>query len=366
MTILSRKRHGLALQMCAWRGGRRRSPWWGGFVLSLVLPLSTFFFLLTGPHTAGSALCWTLPIWILIAADRWGPTEQRRVPHTATQGFFDGLLYAAAALQGLNILIMGMMISRLDWADSAGIITSFVNLLVLRILGGTNACCSVIAPAHELIHRRSRWQRRLGRLLLMTVFYDHFYVAHRLGHHARLGSREDPSTSAIDEGYQEFLWRSVKGQWRLAWRLQPRTVLRGLTFQILLALAYGWIFGPLALFMWLYISAVAIRLLEAVNYFQHFGLTQESGRSAVTAWRCDSAISLFLFMGLPRHADHHRRPWVHYPNLEVSEEGPSLPLGYLGTAIWVKNAGRSYRLWAVREVRQWRSRRVPAPGMGEV
>ncbi len=347
-------------------GKSRRLPWWGGFALSLVLPLSTLFFLLTGPHTAGSALGWTLPVWMLIAADRWGPAEQRRVPHTAPHGFFDGLLYAAAALQGLNILAMGMMISRLGWADSAGIITSFVNLLVLRILGGTNACCSVIAPAHELIHRRSRWQRRLGRLLLMTVFHDPFYVAHRRGHHARLGSREDPSTSAIDEGYQEFLWRSVKGQWRLAWRLQPRTVLRGLSFQVILALGYGWVFGPLALFMWLYISAVAIRLLEAVNYFQHFGLTQGSGRSAVTAWRCDSAISLFLFMGLPRHADHHRRPWVHYPNLEVSEEGPSLPLGYLGTAIWVKNACRSYRLWAVREVRRWRVRRIPAPGSGVV
>lgn len=363
MILLSKKGHCISLRWSAWSIPR---PWWGGFALSLVLPLSTLVFLFTGPHLASSALCWTLPVWALIAADRWGPTERRQVPPRVSPRFFDGLLYATTLLQGLNVLAMGLMITRLNWTDNAEIINSLTDLLVLRILGGTNACCSVIAPAHELIHRRSRWQRRLGRLLLMTVFYEHFYVAHRSGHHARLGSREDPSTSAIDEGYSEFLWRSVKGQLLLAWRLQPRTVLRGVSLQFMVALAYGWAFGPLSLFMWLYVSVVAIRLLEAVNYFQHFGLTQDSGLSSVTAWRCDSAISLFLFMGLPRHADHHRRPWVHYPHLEVSAGGPSLPLGYLGTAIWVKNDCRGYRLWAVRELGRYEARRLPAPGLDTI
>ncbi|MGZ8966264.1 fatty acid desaturase, partial [Methylomagnum sp.] len=239
-------------------------PWWWGFGLSLFLPVSTLAFLVSGPHGMGAALLWTLPVWLLILADRFGPTERRLVPATAPHGFFDGLLYALAALQVLNVLGLGFMVASLAWATGADVGASLVNLLALRILMGTNSCCAAIAPAHELIHRRKRWQRWLGRLLLVTVGYDHFYVAHRLGHHARLGSGADPSTARPDESYGAFCRRSCLGQWRIAWRYEPRAVGRGLAVELALLAGFGWAFGPLAAFMWLYQALVAVRLLEAV------------------------------------------------------------------------------------------------------
>lgn len=318
-------------------------PWWWGFGLCLLLPAWTFGFLVSGPHEPWAALAWTWPVWALIAADRFGPEERRLVPATAPRAFFDGLLYALAALQVMNILGLGYLVSRLSFATIPEIWEGLANLLAVRILVGTNSCCGAIAPAHELIHRRRRWQRLLGRSLLMTVCYDHFFVAHRLGHHARLGSGEDPSTARLDESYPAFFRRSVRRQWQIAWQVGRRTVLKGLAAELLLLTVFGIWFGPLALFMLLYQAVVAVKLLEAVNYFQHLGLTLDSGRSAATAWRSDSAVSLFLFLGLNRHADHHRRPAVPYPELRALPNGPELPYGYLGMALWIKNRSDGYR-----------------------
>ena len=330
-------------------------PWWSGFALSWLLPVTTLAFAVTGPYPWATALAWTSPVFGLILADLWGPAECRQVPRTAPRWFFDGILLGLAGLQIANMLAMGWMVSHLDWADSGTLPTTLVNLVALRILGGTNVCCSVIGPAHELIHRSARWQRRLGRWLLMTCFYDHFYVAHRVGHHARLGTGDDPSSALASETYPAFLRRSLRGQWTIAWRHQPRAVLFGLAIELTLIAAYALAFGWLACFVWGYLNGVGIRLLEAVNYFQHFGLRRSPGRRTPTAWRCDSAVSLFLFLGLPRHADHHRRPGVNYPDLEVSTDGPCLPCGYLGMAIWVKNASGSFRRWALRAA-------APEPG----
>jgi len=336
-----------------------RLPWWSGFSLALVLPVTVLIFLLSGPHGIASALLWTLPVCLLIAADHWAPSELRPVPRTAPRWFFDGILYGLAALQLINLIVLGMMVSRLHWTGTLDAVTALTNLLAMRILVGTNVCCAVIAPAHELMHRRSHWQRWLGRLLLMTVCYDHFFVAHRLGHHARLGSQEDPSTAETHESYEEFFRRSLRRQWQIAWQRQPRSLARGLILECALMAFYLMAFGGLAAFMLGYVNLVAVRLLEAVNYFQHFGLTLVRGQSRVTAWRCDSAVSLFLFLGLTRHADHHRHPAKTYPELVDSPNGPHLPLGYLGMAIWVKNDSKGYRKWALRGL----AASKPQPGM---
>jgi alkane 1-monooxygenase len=341
-------------------GKPRRSwspAWWWGFGLSLFLPAATLAFLLSGPHEIIPALLWTLPTWLLIAADRFGPTEVRQVPASAPRGFFDGLLYALVILQLANVLALGGMVAQLTWNGWGEFWVSVANLAAVRTLVGPDFCCAAIAPAHELIHRRDRRQRRLGRLLLMSVGYDHFYVAHRAGHHPRLGSADDPSTALAGESYGDFVRRSVAAQWRLAWRTEPRSVGRGLLLELACFAGYGLVFGPLALVVLAWQCVVAVRQLEVVNYFQHFGLTLESGHAGATAWHTDSAVSLFLFLGLTRHADHHRRPAVPYPDLRAYDDQPRLAFGYMGMAVWVKNRGEDYRRWAAETL----AGRLPEP-----
>ena len=323
---------------------KEQTSWfWLGYVLALLLPCLNLAFLLTGPEVLSKVWLWTVPLALLIGLDQFGPREVRRVPENIPTLFFEGILYLLALLQVANILALGFFVRDLSATFHGDYLFLIVNLLVVRILGGTNACCSVIAPAHELIHRKSRWQRWLGRALLISVFHDPFYVTHRLGHHLQLGGEGDPSMVRDHEDYEHFFRRTLRDQWRLAWLMKPRATLLGMVLSVLYAGIFFGVFGALAFFMLVYQSMVAIRLLEAVNYFQHLGLSKQSGFSEHTAWHCDRAVSLFLFVGLSRHADHHRHPQRTYSQLEEEGQGPLLPGGYLCTAIWVKNASRNYR-----------------------
>lgn len=322
-------------------------PWWWGFGMALILPLSLLGFLISGPHGLEAAVAWLIPVPCLILLDCVSGPEQRIVPSKGGQTLVSVILGLIAMLAPLNLLALGAYVANLpDSFVAADWWVTGLDLLALRMLGGTTLCCSVIAPAHELMHRRSRWVRRVARGLLILVFSDAFYFAHGGGHHHYLGSPQDPSTAHLGETYPDFFKRSLWAQWQMAFRLHPKSLVHGVLIESLLLVGFGLAFGVIAALVWLYLSWVAIRLLEAVNYFQHYGLTEASGAGHLTAWRCDGAVSFFLFLGLTRHADHHRRPMVPFTELKLGDEGPKLPLGYLGTAVWVKNHSRSYGRFA--------------------
>lgn len=313
--------------------------WWLGYLLSLALPLSALSFFSLGPWSWWQALAWTLPVWLLIAADSYSP-PLRHAPPTHLPGWpFDAILYTHSLLQPLNILAMALLVSQTQWGDAAQMIDSTANLLAVRILMGTTSCSAAIAPAHELIHRRSRWRRLLGRMLLCSVLYDHFAVTHSRLHHRHVNGEQDPASAKPKETYEAFFRRTLITQWRAAWALNRAATLRGMAFEALLLALIGGVFGPLALLMFVYQALAAVRLLEAVNYFQHWGLR---GRKPA-AWVCDSAVSLFLFLGLPRHADHHRHALKPYQCLRCKDDGPRLWQGYLGMALLVKNRCGAFR-----------------------
>ncbi|HLF95960.1 MAG TPA: fatty acid desaturase [Methylococcaceae bacterium] len=327
--------------------------WWAGFLASLVLPVTTLAFLAGGPKPWHEALLWTLPVWTLIAADHCSPALTRDPPKGLADWPFDLLLCLLAALQFANVIALAAFAAQTQWQSAGTVGVSLVNLLAARILTGTNSCCAAIAPAHELIHRRSRFMRLLGRLLLWTVFYDHFAIAHARFHHRRWGTRRDPSIARPGESYRAFLLRTLPAQFRLAWRADARGVLIGLAGETLLAVLIAVQFGWVALAMFFYQAAVAVRLLEAVNYFQHWGL-QAKDASHPVAWVGASAVSQFLFLGLPRHSAHHRRAGETYPRLRFDPDGPRLPYGYLWMAVLVKNADRRYQTLAGEQLREWR------------
>lgn len=306
-------------------------------------------FLLTGPHDADQVIVWLLPVPVLVLMDSLPWREPQGHPGRQFENKASAILALIAILAALNVLALGHFVSvLLDPSTHQEVWVLLLDLLALRMLGGTTFCCAVIAPAHELMHRRSRWVRRLSRAMLMLVFADVFYLSHGAGHHRHLGSKRDPSTARSGETYPLFLKRSLKAQWYLAKEYFPIAFRRGVITQLVLLLSFTLAFGIPAAMVWVYLSGVAICLLEAVNYFQHYGLIEGTGFEKHTAWRCDRGVSFFLFLGLTRHSDHHRRPKATCTELRHLGEGPELPLGYLGTAIWVKNHSRSYGRMADR------------------
>ncbi len=334
-------------------------PWWSGYGLALVIPLTTLAYLVTGPWGLSESLLFTIPLWCLLALDYFGPDEARHVSIETRRGLFDGLLYLLAGLHFVNLLVMGARIAQFSLDTPQDIAIAGVQLVVIRVLMGTASCTSAIAPAHELIHRASKWDRWLGRWLLITVFHDPFFYAHRIGHHAELGHPGDPSTPRRGERYGTFCWRSIRAQWQIARQQVPRGFYQGLAIKGVLAGIYGVYFGPLALFAWLYVSMVGVRLLEAVNYFQHYGLGSVNGSGwAQRAWHCRSGVSLMLFLGLTRHEAHHLEPKIPYQALKSVDGAAVLPHGYLAMAFWVKNASRGFMAWADTQL----DRRVLEPG----
>ena len=108
----------------------------------------------------------------------------------------------------------------------------------------------------------------------------------------------------------------------------------------------GFVFGPAALLVFVLQALVAIRLLEAVNYFEHYGL-QRSGKKVrpVDSWDSDSWVTLFALVGLSRHADHHAYAARPYQSLRLWDESPKLPCGYLAMVVLVLfDDGKARRL----------------------
>ncbi|MEW6039393.1 MAG: fatty acid desaturase [Pseudomonadota bacterium] len=349
MSILSKSRPG-----AIWP-----PPWWTGYGLSLVFPLAVLGFLASGPHRPLAALLWTLPMLLLLLAEYFGPAETRTMPESAPAPFFDALLYLLAILQLVNLFALGRMVSQLGWNSVSEVAASLADLLAVRAMVSADFVSAGICPAHELIHRRSAGQRRLGRLLLATLGYDHFYLAHKLGHHARLGTADDPSTAFRGESFEGFYRRGLRQQWRIAWSLRRGAALAGMAFELAWLALYAALFGPLAVLVLLHQARGAVRTLESVNYFQHYGLTEASGHGKAVAWRNDSAVSLFMFLALTRHADHHLRPGVRFAALHAAAEGPKMPYGYMGMALWVQRRNESYRTWAECQLDLERGRSEP-------
>ena len=147
------------------------------YLSSFFFPVCVVWFLAAGPHAAGAAIAWTLPLWLLLAVDWFSPKidpEQRG--QVLADGYYDAILYFLAFLHFLIIGLLLVTASQLHWQSMHAAATSIVNLIVMRILVGTTSGSSAIIVAHELIHRRQRHLRVLGRLLLYTVCYEHFVL----------------------------------------------------------------------------------------------------------------------------------------------------------------------------------------------
>ena len=308
-------------------------------LLCFVLPLTSFAFVVTAPHASGVGW-WLLPLGLSLLADLLSPGE-RRQPAKALPGWpFDSVLYALTALQIANVVLAARLIGItgfFDWHTPVAV-----------LLVGVNSGYSGIVVAHELIHRREAHWRFLGRVLMGLVLYEHFSTEHVRGHHVRVGTPEDPATARYGESFVAFFRRTVPGQWRSAWRLETRRlgdehmrltdprllrsrVVQGFIAQWAFAFGLAALFGWSAFFFHFLQASIAIRLLECVNYFEHWGLVRRGKRvDPIDSWDTESWFTLYTLVGLSRHADHHAFAVRPYQQLRHMDASPKLPRGYFG------------------------------------
>ncbi|HVP30197.1 MAG TPA: alkane 1-monooxygenase [Myxococcota bacterium] len=335
---------------------------WGKHLLAFVLPASSLAFLLSAPHRWYFALPWLLVILVSLAIDKLASGELRQPAKDLPDWPFDAVLYVLVVLQlaTVGLLVRMVALQGLFSMDS----------LVGLLLVGVNSGYSGIVVAHELIHRREARFQWLGRLLLCSVLYEHFYTEHLRGHHNRVGTAEDPATARFGETFRQFWRRTVPGQFRSAWRLEtkrlgdelmkpwdPRLlrsrVVHGLVVEWGVALAILFLVGPGAFAIYLLQALIAVRLLEAVNYFEHWGLVRTGRRvTPIDSWDTDSWFTLYTLVGLSRHSDHHANASRPYAQLRHFSESPKLPSGYFGMVDMVLFRNAEFRERMTEELRR--------------
>jgi len=325
--------------------------------LAFLMPVYTLLWGLGAPHDA--PILWLVPIVLAIGFDFFA-APHRAQPIAGNDWAFDAALFALAGLQGINVVLLGIAAARMGWTPE---------LWLGIFLVGSASGYSAIVVAHELVHRPQARYRNLGRLLLMTVLYDHFATEHVRGHHKRVGTPEDPATARFGESFWSFYLRTIPGQLRSAWRLETRRlgdvemgwfdrrqlrnrVLHGLVLEWGVAVSL-WFVGPAVFAAYVLQAAWAVMLLEAVNYIEHWGLTRQGRRvGPMDSWDSEGWFTYYTLVGLSRHADHHENAARTYPMLRWFDESPKLPWGYWATAISTIFANPVVRRRLEAELRQ--------------
>jgi len=219
------------------------------------------------------------------------------------------------------------------------------SIIWAAISTGLNSGLIGITSAHELIHRKNLVLKDLGILCLISCCYGHFYIEHRKGHHALVGTLEDPATARKGEMFYAFLLRTIPGQWLSAFRIERERIMRikgsqivqnftiNITvIQILLAGILLYLFGGDLVYAFVLQAFIAIVLLEFVNYIEHYGLVRNPKEKVGPnhAWQSDSVTSRFTLFELSRHSHHHMEAATPYHKLQHFEGSKQLPFGYYG------------------------------------
>ncbi len=240
---------------------------------------------------------------------------------------------------------LALLVLMLQRASTAGWSVEAVRLTLALGLGGAIA----IVVAHELMHRSSSLEQRLAELIMASTTYTHFCVEHVSGHHKRVATPEDPATSRLGESLYAYLPRTILGSWRSAWGIEASRAARSghgawsvhnrlvlyLVAHVAIFGAVFFAFGSVGLAVFLGQSAVAIFLLETINYLEHYGLRRTEsapGRYEKVrpehSWNASHAVSNGLLLSLARHSDHHAYVQRGYHQLRHWDGAPQLPYGY--------------------------------------
>lgn len=128
---------------------------------------------------------------------------------------FMGPLYAYVALDTLSWLWCLCVISGVypEWAApfcQDKISQTFGGYFCFVFVWGYTAGVNGLA-GHELIHRKSAFDKAMGMSTFSKIMYSHFLLEHSSGHHRNVATLDDPATSRLGENFYSFALRSSIG-----------------------------------------------------------------------------------------------------------------------------------------------------------
>ena len=222
---------------------------------------------------------------------------------------------------------------------------------VLLVIILTMEAQAIFVVGHELIHRRTSWERKMGEFLLACASYPQYATEHVYIHHAKVGTPHDAGSAPKGESFWKYFPKEVVCNITNSWQVVRERLARrrlpvwhysnpfwryGLTVAFWYGLAF-WMGGIWAVPVFAFLGLCCVFSMKISNYFQHYGLRRvrlQNGRWEKVlprhSWSADWKFSNWMFFNMQRHADHHAVASRHYPLLQVNsgDESPELPGTY--------------------------------------
>jgi hypothetical protein len=317
--------------------------------------------------------------------------EDLSEPAYRLPGLLNAFLYLAIPALALMCLALAWMAGSGDllgigaWVQAVfghDMFAARSHTSLLHWLGGILSAALTFATVgtnigHELTHLTTdRAAMSAGRWLLALTLDAEFSIEHVYGHHRRLATAQDPASARRGEHFYAFLLRSVWGQTRSAAALERRRLktlghanwsihnryLRGWLMSALIAGAFILAAGWQGLLVFLVAALAGRSVLEAVNYFEHYGLVRmpEEPIEPRHSWNSNKVLSNVVLFNLARHSHHHAQGDAQYWQLRAYPEAPTLPYGYLTCMLLVYVLPGWYRKRMTPLLLDWDQRHASA------
>jgi alkane 1-monooxygenase len=315
------------------------------FYIAYLIPLATSLGLARGGVWTWSTVILVFVITpvldLIVGLNTENPAVETEGPPPQRDAVFDFALWLWLPVQlglvGWGVTTVATRPS--EWWELTGLVLSV----------GISSGAGAINVAHELMHRRGRFERAMAEILMTTTSYPHFCVEHVRGHHKNVATPADPASARLGESVGAFLPRTLGGSLTSAWKIEAERVRRAGRPQfgfddrriryptlVLAATTAAWLAGGIAGTAFFFAqAAVAVVLLEIINYVEHYGLERrllDSGRfervGPQHSWNASHRLTNWYLFNLQRHADHHGFANRPYWLLRHVPDSPQLPAGY--------------------------------------
>ncbi len=264
---------------------------------------------------------------------------------------------------------------------------------VLMVLALGNMARLTLNAGHDMMHRRTIWERWIGEFLMASVSFPQEVTEHVYIHHAHIGTPKDAVSAPRGQSFWRYLPQSVARSYLDTWRFERDWLARrhlpvwhyaNPVWRYLLEVAawYGlayWIGGVWGLLVLASICILGIFQLRVVDYVQHYGLQRirlPGGRFERVqprhSWSAAYKFSNWFYYNAQRHADHHMVATRLYALLQHSgsDKAPQLPGTYakaVGLALFPRRWFRtmdplvdSWRTHFYPQIDDWRPYDSPA------
>ncbi|MBK6363183.1 MAG: alkane 1-monooxygenase [Saprospiraceae bacterium] len=343
------------------------------YFLAYLIPFSCFIGIYEGGYYTFLTVFLTfvlIPLLELFTPQWTDNFSKEKQINRNTLIFFDILL-------GLNVVFVYGILYYFLTSLSHGDLLWF-ELVGITVGTGIVLGSNGINVAHELGHKKGIVPQILAKILLWPTLYSHFTTEHNYGHHARVGTPEDPATSRYNESVYFFWFRSICHGFLSAWHIRKAESknykkLKGILYHpffefVLLPLLYlciiWYYYGLFIVCIGFVVSLISILLLETINYIEHYGLLRQKAKTgrylpveSFHSWNSNHEIGRVVLYELTRHSDHHYKAFKKYQNLDHHDKSPQLPYGYptsillaLFPLVWFKIMNPLVNQWKIKNL----------------